>query len=68
MALDEPTSGMDSLTSFVIVSELSSLAKAGHTVFMTIHQPNSEIFALFDKLMLLVEGRFIYQGKAANTI
>jgi ABC-type multidrug transport system ATPase subunit len=64
IVLDEPTSGMDSLTSFVIVSELRALARAGRTVFLTIHQPNSEIYALFDALLLLVEGRLIYHGRA----
>lgn len=29
---------------------------------MTIHQPNSEIFELFDRLTLMVEGKLIYQG------
>lgn len=54
IALDEPTSGMDSLTSYIIVNELKSLAKQGKTVFLTIHQPNNEIFDLFDKLILMV--------------
>jgi ABC-type multidrug transport system ATPase subunit len=31
---------------------------------MTIHQPNSEIFRLFDRLILLVEGNLIYQGNS----
>jgi ABC-type multidrug transport system ATPase subunit len=63
--LDEPTSGLDSLTSYVIVKHLSDLARdRNKTVIMTIHQPNSEIFALFHKLVLMVEGRLIYQGPA----
>lgn len=40
VALDEPTSGMDSLTSYIIVNELKELTKAGKTIFLTIHQPN----------------------------
>jgi ATP-binding cassette subfamily G (WHITE) protein 2 len=61
--LDEPTSGLDSLTSYIIVSYLKKLAKdQNKTIFMTIHQPNTEIFELFDSLTLLVEGQIIYQG------
>ena len=66
IVLDEPTSGMDSLTSFIIVGFLRDLAREGKTVLLTIHQPNSEIFALFDALMLLVEGRLIYHGSASK--
>lgn len=61
--LDEPTSGLDSLTSFVIVRHLRELAHLrGRTVLLTIHQPNSETFALFDRLLLLAEGRLVFQG------
>jgi len=35
---------------------------------MTIHQPNSEIFKLFDQLLLLSEGHMVYQGPAAEAI
>jgi ATP-binding cassette, subfamily G (WHITE), eye pigment precursor transporter len=63
IALDEPTSGMDSLTSYIIVNELKALANQGKTVFLTIHQPNNEIFDLFNRLVLMVEGRIIYQGR-----
>lgn len=63
--LDEPTSGLDSLTSYIIVDYLKRLAKTQNkTIFMTIHQPNAEIFALFDRLTLLVEGKLIYQGSS----
>ncbi len=64
--LDEPTSGLDSLTSYIIVSELKKLATRNNkTVIMTIHQPNSEIYQLFDNLTLLLEGKIIYQDKAS---
>ena len=33
---------------------------------MTIHQPNSEIYGLFDNLTLLLEGQIIYQDKASK--
>ena len=67
LILDEPTSGLDSLTSFIIIQYLKQLtSEEGKTIFMTIHQPNTEIYQLFDKLMLMIEGRFIYQGSAAE--
>jgi ABC-type multidrug transport system ATPase subunit len=66
VVLDEPTSGLDSLTSFIIIRYLKQLtSEQGKTIFMTIHQPNSEIYGLFDRLILMVEGRFIYQGEAS---
>lgn len=53
--LDEPTSGLDSLTSYIICAELKKLAhQRNKTIIMTIHQPNSEIFELFDELILLL--------------
>ena len=65
--LDEPTSGLDSLTSYIIINQLKNLAHdKGKTLIMTIHQPNSEIFQLFDDLTLLLDGSIIYQGKAAD--
>ena len=67
--LDEPTSGLDSLTAFIICNYLRDLArKENKTILMTIHQPNSDIFKLFDKLILLVEGRMVYQGAAREAV
>ena len=62
--LDEPTTGLDSYTAETVVSLLKNLAKSGRTVIATIHQPNSATFALFDKLMLLANGKIIYFSSA----
>lgn len=52
--LDEPTTGLDSFTALKIIEMLVKLAKDQHrAVIATIHQPNSEIFLSFDKLLLL---------------
>jgi ABC-type multidrug transport system ATPase subunit len=33
---------------------------------MTIHQPNSETYELFDNLLILLEGKIIYQDEAST--
>ncbi|KAH3715723.1 hypothetical protein DPMN_058435 [Dreissena polymorpha] len=45
----EPTSGLDSFMAENIVQMLQQMAKRGKTVICTIHQPSSEVFALFDQ-------------------
>ena len=59
--LDEPTTGMDSYTSLVIMKYLKKLALMGKTIICTIHQPSSDIFNLIDRIMLLKEGYVVYQ-------
>lgn len=67
--LDEPTTGLDSKTSENVINLLVNLAqKGGRTVVSTIHQPSSEVFSLFDELILVVRGNIIYQGKAENAV
>jgi ABC-type multidrug transport system ATPase subunit len=41
---------------------LKKLTVLKKTIIFTIHQPSSDIYNLFDRIMLLVDGRFIYQG------
>lgn len=61
--LDEPTSGMDSQTAFQICSLLQRLARLGHTIMCTIHQPSASILDMFDRLLLIEQGgRTIYFG------
>ncbi|CAN1194478.1 ABC transporter G family member 9 [Linum perenne] len=66
--LDEPTSGLDSTTAQRIVSTVWELAKGGRTVVMTIHQPSSRLFYMFDKVMLLSEGNPLYFGKGEEVM
>ena len=60
--LDEPTSGLDSFNAVLLCQLLKKVANAGSSVLFTIHQPSSEIFSSFDRLILLNKGRVMYQG------
>ena len=62
MFCDEPTSGLDSFMASSVVDTLRKLASQGRTVICTIHQPSSQIVELFDKVLLMAEGRTAYLG------
>jgi len=63
MFLDEPTSGLSSRDSENIIDLLKELARKGKLLFVVIHQPSSEIFKMFDKLIILDTGGYlIYNG------
>lgn len=63
--LDEPTSGLDAYNAYTVIECLVALARDfQRTVIFTIHQPRSNIYALFDQLLLLAKGRVIYSGPA----
>ena len=69
LLLDEPTSGLDSSTSFIIISFLKEYAKKNNKIILTtIHQPSSNIFSLFDKLIIINHGKCVYQGKCNRLI
>ncbi|KAL4474974.1 hypothetical protein ABPG74_001670 [Tetrahymena malaccensis] len=57
LILDEPTSGLDRYAQ-----------NKRKTVIFTIHTPSSDIWQLFDRIMLLVDGKFIYQGASNEKI
>jgi ABC-type multidrug transport system ATPase subunit len=42
--LDEPTSGLDSFQAEAVVRVLSKLCQEGRTIFMSIHQPSSQVY------------------------
>ena len=66
--LDEPTTGLDSFNAESLIELLGELSKTGVTVIATIHQPNSYIYALFDRIMLLGGNEMIYHGGALEAL
>uniref|UniRef100_A0A0K8SNK1 Protein white n=1 Tax=Lygus hesperus TaxID=30085 RepID=A0A0K8SNK1_LYGHE len=66
MFCDEPTSGLDSFMAQNVVTVLKSLASKGKTVIVTIHQPSSEVYAMFDKICLMAEGKLAFLGTPAQ--
>ena len=49
--LDEPLSGLDSYAAFTLMEALKNLAATNVPVLCTVHQPSSEIFAMFDDVV-----------------
>ncbi len=67
--LDEPTSGLSSRDSENIMDLLKELALTGKLIFVVIHQPSSDIFKMFDKLMILDVGGFpIYYANPVESV
>ena len=62
--LDEVTTGLDASTAFQLMRTLKRLARKGRTIIVTIHQPRSEIWSLFDNVLLLAGGSPVYSGRA----
>jgi ABC-type multidrug transport system ATPase subunit len=66
---DEPTSGLSSRDSENIIDLLKELSLKGKLVFTVIHQPSSDIFKMFDKLVILDTGGYqIYYGNPVDAV
>lgn len=67
--LDEPTSGLSSKDSENILDLLRQIALKGKLIFVVIHQPSSEIYKSFDKIVFLDTGGYlIYNGNPVEAI
>lgn len=62
--MDEPTSGIDSSVSYLVLRQLQQLSRRAEiSIVATIHQPSYKILELFDQLYILSRrGRCIYNG------
>ncbi|HPF01714.1 MAG TPA: ATP-binding cassette domain-containing protein [Bacteroidales bacterium] len=67
--LDEPTSGLSSRDSETLMDLLRDLTLKGKLIFTVIHQPSSEIFKMFDKIIILDQGgSMVYYGNPVNAV
>ncbi|KAK7082753.1 hypothetical protein SK128_023875 [Halocaridina rubra] len=65
---DEPTTGLDSYNARKLVRMMKEMAARGKTILCTIHQPSTEVYMMFDKLLLLAEGRLAYMGSSSGAL
>lgn len=76
LILDEPTSGLDSLTCYKTISVLKDLVKSSKrklidpiAIVVTIHQPQQEVFDIFDKVYIMANGGItIYDGRPEDCV
>ena len=61
--LDEPTTGLDDMSSSQCVELLRRIAHGGRTVICSIHTPSAKIFAMFDHVYIMANAQCVYQGK-----
>jgi ABC transport system ATP-binding/permease protein len=67
--IDEPTSGLSSRDSENVMDLLRELTLKGKLIFVVIHQPSSEIYKMFDKMIILDTGGYlIYYGNPVEGV
>jgi ABC-type multidrug transport system ATPase subunit len=67
--LDEPTSGLSSRDSENVIDLLKELSLKGKLIFVVIHQPSSDIFKMFDKMIIMDTGGYpSYYGPPVGAI
>jgi ABC-type multidrug transport system ATPase subunit len=67
--VDEPTSGLSSVDSEMVMNLLKELTLKGKIVIVNIHQPSSDIFKMFDRMLFLDKGGYlIYSGNPIDAI
>ncbi len=67
--VDEPTSGLSSRDSENVMDLLRELTLKGKLIFVVIHQPSSDIYKMFDKMIILDTGGFmIYYGNPVEGV
>ena len=68
LVMDEATTGLDSTTSLQIFRALRIVADEMCPVFATLKQPGRELFELFDNIIVMHDGKFVYNGPREEMI
>ena len=67
--VDEPTSGLSSSDSENVIDLLKEITLQGKLVFVVIHQPSSDIYKMFDKVIVMDVGGYpIFYGNPIEAI
>lgn len=67
--MDEISTGLDSSTTYQIVTCLQQLAHISDaTAVVSLLQPAPETFELFDDLLLIAEGRIVFHGPRGHAL
>jgi len=67
--LDEPTSGLSSRDSENVIDLLKELSLKGKLIFVVIHQPSSDIYKMFDKMIIMDTGGYpVYNGSPIESV
>ncbi|PWA98469.1 pleiotropic drug resistance protein PDR/CDR [Artemisia annua] len=67
--MDEISTGLDSSTTYQIIKYLKHTTRAlDETTVISLLQPDSETFELFDDLILLCEGQIVFQGPRSAAV
>ncbi len=67
--IDEPTSGLSSMDAEIVMNLIKKQALSGKLVFVNIHQPSSDIYKLFDEVIILDKGGYpVYKGNPLDAI
>lgn len=69
MFVDEPTSGLSSRDSENVIDLLKELTLKGKLIFVVIHQPSSDIYKMFDKMIIMDTGGYqIFYGHPIEAV
>lgn len=69
LIVDEPTSGLSSMDSDMVMNLLKEQALKNKLVLVNIHQPSSDIYKLFDSLLMMDKGGYpVYYGNPTDAL
>lgn len=66
--LDEPTTGLDDMSSSQCIYLLKLLAQGGRTVVCSVHTPSAKLFAMFDHVYVVAAGQCVFQGLGTDIV